>query len=163
MGLAQQIRQVEYLTYSYDTIGNITSKSDVGSYAYPVSGAASVRPHAVTTAGANSYLYDNNGNQTSGAGRTLEYTSYNLPKRIVKGSSDTSFQYDAEHVRHTQIIKTNGVETERTVYINPRIDLGMTYEKVTKNGLTKHNHYVNIGSQRYLYTIEEGTGAGAPK
>ena len=39
------------LSYTYEPIGNLLTKSDVGTYAYPTSGASSVRPHAVTTAG----------------------------------------------------------------------------------------------------------------
>src|SRR5439155_9177521 len=42
-------------TYSYNEIGNMLSNPLVGSYTYPTSGASSVRPHAVSTAGSNSY------------------------------------------------------------------------------------------------------------
>jgi YD repeat-containing protein len=45
---------VSTLTMAYNSIGNITSKSDVGSYTYPAPGAA--RPHAVTAAGAGSSI-----------------------------------------------------------------------------------------------------------
>ncbi|MBX3508491.1 MAG: hypothetical protein KF714_06870 [Parvibaculum sp.] len=34
-------------TVEYDDLGNITFKSDVGSYSYNASGPVSVRPHAV--------------------------------------------------------------------------------------------------------------------
>jgi YD repeat-containing protein len=61
------------LTYTYNEIGNMTFNSQVGNYAYPPSGPTSVRPHAVSTAGSSSYSYDNNGNMTSGAGRTIDY------------------------------------------------------------------------------------------
>ncbi|MCL2645165.1 MAG: hypothetical protein FWD51_06880, partial [Betaproteobacteria bacterium] len=50
-------------------IGNLTSKSDLGTYAYPASGGSSVRPHAVSqvtlNAGAGggkiTFAYDANG------------------------------------------------------------------------------------------------------
>jgi hypothetical protein len=34
-------------TVAYDSLGDISSKSDVGTYSYPASGSGSVRPHAV--------------------------------------------------------------------------------------------------------------------
>jgi hypothetical protein len=52
----------------YDALGNITHKSDVGAYQY-------LRAHAVGQAGNTTYAYDANGNQTSGAGRTIAWTS----------------------------------------------------------------------------------------
>src|SRR6266516_5927757 len=46
-------------TYSYSTIGNLTSKAGV-SYVYPASGATSVRPHTPSSVGGASYSYDAN-------------------------------------------------------------------------------------------------------
>src|SRR5438093_2569048 len=77
-------------TYSYDQIGNMLSNPLVGTYTYPVSGASSVRPHAVSTAGSNTYSYDNNGNMTSGAGRTLTYDFENRPTSITSGGVTTT-------------------------------------------------------------------------
>ena len=59
-------------TLTYNAIGNITHKSDVGSYSY---GAGTAGPHAVTSAGGQSYSYDANGNNISGDGRSISYTS----------------------------------------------------------------------------------------
>ncbi|MFA6062919.1 MAG: RHS repeat-associated core domain-containing protein [Gallionella sp.] len=53
--------------YTYDAIGNITNKADVGAYTYNASGAGSIRPHAVT--------------QISG--------------KLVNGSTNPTFSYDA--------------------------------------------------------------------
>jgi len=69
-------------TYAYDATGNLTSKSDVGTYSYPAAGSA--RPHGVTSISGSvdngtgtsgviynpTYSYDNNGNLTSGGGRS---------------------------------------------------------------------------------------------
>ena len=71
-------------TYEYDRVGNITYKSDVGDYRYGQNGAG---PHAVTTAGDIIYTYDENGNQISGNGRTLTYTSFNKPLTISKDNA----------------------------------------------------------------------------
>ena len=37
-------------SFSYDPIGNLLSKSDVGTYTYPAQGPTAVRPHAALTA-----------------------------------------------------------------------------------------------------------------
>ena len=64
-------------TFSYDAIGNLLSKSDVGNYSYAPPG--SPLPHAVTAVSGGSisttFSYDPNGNQTSGLGRTVSYSS----------------------------------------------------------------------------------------
>jgi hypothetical protein len=60
---------------SYNALGNITNKSDVGAYTYDPQ-----HKHAVLTAGDGSYTYDANGNQLTGPnGRTISYTWFNQP------------------------------------------------------------------------------------
>jgi hypothetical protein len=75
-----------YKTVAYDPLGNITSKSDVGSYHYPAAGQA--HPHAVTSVTGTvngvtdpTYSYDANGNMTAGAGRTVTRTCPSLALR----------------------------------------------------------------------------------
>ncbi len=92
------------LTYSYNQIGNLTNNSQLGAYTYPTSGAGVVRPHAVTSAGANTYLYDNNGNLTSGAGRTYTWNFENKPLTIVQGGVTTTFVYDGDGGRVKKIV-----------------------------------------------------------
>ena len=82
------------VTVAYDATGNITSKSDVGTYSYGqahgscTSGHAG--PHAVTTVAGSknaTYCYDANGNMTSGDGRVVSYTSFDKPNQISLGTS----------------------------------------------------------------------------
>lgn len=73
---------------SYDWLGNITAKSDTGTYTYPASGGA--RPHAVfAIAGAlnASFTYDARGNMPSDGSRTLTWTSYNMISTIAQGAA----------------------------------------------------------------------------
>ncbi len=109
-------------TVTYNDFGNIVTKSDVGTYTYPASGANSVRPHAVasitgTVAGvANpTFSYDANGNLLSGVGRTASWSSFNMPLTLAKtgtagsGSAGTStathaFVYGPEYQRVRQTI-----------------------------------------------------------
>jgi RHS repeat-associated protein len=101
-----RVRGTQDRSYAYnDPGGNITSKSDLGSYTYHPS-----RPNAVATAGDNSYQYDNNGNQKhregpgiAGGVQDITHTAFNLPRTITTGtgaaSSVTEFDYDAMEQR----------------------------------------------------------------
>jgi RHS repeat-associated protein len=91
--------------FSYSPIGNLLSKSDVGTYSYPLSG--SPRPHAVTSVSggviSTTFGYDPNGNQTAGLGRSIVYSSYNKPASITQGTRTISFLDDTEHQRFKQV------------------------------------------------------------
>jgi len=102
-------------TLTFNAIGNITNKSDVGNYSY---GAGSAGPHAVTSAGGQTYVYDANGNNTSGDGRTISYTSFDKPDEIIKGSHKVEFEYgpDRSRYRRTDTNSSNGRVTD-TLYI----------------------------------------------
>ena len=86
-------------------MGNLLSKSDVGNYSYAPPG--SPLPHAVTTVSGGSisttFTYDPNGNQTSGLGRTVSYSSYNKPASITQGARTISFLDDTDHQRFEQV------------------------------------------------------------
>jgi RHS repeat-associated protein len=57
-------------TYSYNAIGNLTAKSDIGSYTYAATQYAN--PHAATTIASSTLAYDRNGNLTN-YGTTTSY------------------------------------------------------------------------------------------
>jgi streptogramin lyase len=58
--------------YTYNKLGNLTSKTGKGSYSYPASGSA--HPHAVTsTSDGRSYSYDANSNMTGTGGLISTY------------------------------------------------------------------------------------------
>ncbi|MCH6257168.1 FG-GAP-like repeat-containing protein [Puniceicoccaceae bacterium K14] len=115
---------------NYDELGNITWKSGLGSYQY-----LSSRPHAVTKInGSASYGYDANGNMTSYGDRTITWTKFNKPDRIIKGSSSVKaeFQYDAHHNRIAEY------ELNSRKHYMARI-----YERVfTSGSSTKHRHLI---------------------
>jgi len=96
-----------FKTAAYDALGNITSKSDVGTYSYPPTGSA--HPHAVTSIAGTvngvtnpSYTYDLNGNMLSGAGRTVTPTAFNMAASIVDGTTTIGLTYDDGHSRIKQ-------------------------------------------------------------
>jgi len=135
-------------TYNYNAAGNITYKSDVGTYTY-----GSSRPHAVTQVQGvvnASYTYDANGNQTSGGGRSITYTSFNKPKTIVGANGTTTLYYDANDNR---VKKTTATST--TVYV------GKLYEHVTTGSLSEHKHYIYGGKSLVATHTERNNGTPA--
>jgi hypothetical protein len=104
------------LTVVYDAIGNITSRSDVGSYTYH-----STKKHAVIAAGSNSYSYDANGNLKTRNGKSLTWRSYNLPSLIIGVGYSASFRYTPDRQRWRQVSGyASGYET--TIYVGGRLE-----------------------------------------
>ena len=91
----------------YDGLGNITKKDGVDDYGY----GANAGPHAVTVAGGVSYTYDANGNQTGGAGRSLEYNSFDKPTTITKGDHTTTFDYGPSRGRYKRTDQVDHPDT----------------------------------------------------
>ncbi|WP_119303171.1 hypothetical protein [Dongia deserti] len=95
-------------TITYDAIGNISAKSDVGTYSYDpmrVHAVASIAPGATGTVTA-SYTYDANGNMLTGRGRTVSWTSFDMVSEIAQGTTSVASTYDSEHARLTQVSST---------------------------------------------------------
>lgn len=121
------------LIYQYDKIGNMTYNCKYGYYYYDDNN----HKHAVTRVVKNGvttdYAYDNNGNMTSGDGRTLTYDYDNKPTSITYNSAATVSVYDASGQR---VKKQTPIAT--TIYI------GDIYE-CASGQCTK---YIFAGSQR---------------
>ncbi len=107
-------------SYTHNAIGNLLSKTGVGAYTYGTQagdcpeGALS-KPHAVVTAGSNTYCYDQNGHlRRRKSGATTYTLTYDAENRLigVSGGTSASFVYDGDGRR---VKATFGTET--TVYI----------------------------------------------
>jgi RHS repeat-associated protein len=127
-------------TYTYNMLGNITSKPGNGVYTYPASGPTSTRPHTPSAVNGASYVYDANGNLTAGGGRTYTWTIDNLPASISQTSGSESYSYDADGER---IKKVAGTVT--TVYLE-----GGLWEEVV-GGVVKASYSFN-NQTAVLYT-----------
>jgi RHS repeat-associated protein len=156
-------------SFDYNAVGNMTYKSDVGTYTYPALTAA--RPHAVASVSGSgspfsvtgAYTYDANGNLSAASGtlypavgsvtfsRTLTYTSYNMPSTLThaQGGSTYSYTYtyNAEHER-VKLVTVRPTDTLTSVYIHPAGKGALLYEKEMRasDGLIEHKHYVASGS-----------------
>lgn len=128
--------------FTYDSAGNMKSNSKLGSYTYPAPGSS--RPHAVTSAGANTYTYDANGDMISGPTGTLAYDG---ARRLVsatrtvtttsKGKTTTktfvtTYAYDADDQRIKVTMTTNGSATGAFRYV------GDDYEVDASGTVTKY-------------------------
>ena len=139
-------------TVGYDALGDITAKSDVGTYSYPTAGSA--RPHAVSsiTGTVNgvtnpSYTYDANGNLTAGAGRTVTPTSFNMVASVVQGTTALCFTYGDGHDRvemDTRTSSCTGTLSNTTTYLNDPVSGAMS-EKVVSGTTTTWHDYILVG------------------
>ncbi|WP_151176800.1 RHS repeat-associated core domain-containing protein [Hypericibacter terrae] len=106
-------------TFTYDTVGNLSTNSLIGTYTYPATG--SPRPHAVTATPLGSYGYDANGSMTTAPGDTLAYDGEN---RLVSVNS-VQFVYGPDGARLKKIV---GATT--TIYLGADIEIvGATMTK----------------------------------
>jgi RHS repeat-associated protein len=157
--------------FDYDAIGNISSKTGVGTgnYVYPSQGANSVTPHGVASIpGIGSFYYDLNGNLQSGAGRSATWTSFDMPLSINNGSASSQFVYGPEHQRTKQTrgdgsviryagameIETSGAGT--TVKTYWPMGLGVEIDKPSLPTALNWTHADNLGS---VVGITDQTGA----
>jgi RHS repeat-associated protein len=98
-------------TYSYSAIGNITDKSDVGTYTYAGTGYAN--PHAVTeiyNGATTTYAYDYNGNLiTEGS----NFYTWDFDNRLIEssdGSASSTYAYDHTTQRVSKEIASSTTE-----------------------------------------------------
>jgi RHS repeat-associated protein len=118
-------------SFAYNTIGNITQNSALGSYVYPAAG--SDRPHAPLAAGPRDYAYDANGNVTSDGTRAFTWDAFNRLASV----GGVSFTYAPDG---TRLKKTSGGAV--TLY------LGADAERAPDGTWTKYVHQdaVKVGA-----------------
>jgi RHS repeat-associated protein len=135
-------------SYILDDYGNILTK-DGNRYTYGVCGAG---PHATCGfEGGTPFVYDLNGNMTSGNDRSVTYNAANKVVSVyshpdVSNGNDTgvaNFIYGAEGNRVVQSIGPSpGIESARTIYVG----LGGTgkslYERTTRGSTKEHTQFI---------------------
>lgn len=109
--------------------------------------------------GTQYFRYDTRGNMLDGNGRSIEWTNFNMPSRIMKGSYVADYAYDADHIRVRMM--AGGCEK---IYLNPRIDEGGRYEYEKCGDTVKEVHTIYAGSQvvgEHLRTTQSGASVSA--
>jgi len=137
------------LDLAYDDIGNLTYKSDVGTYRYD-----SNRKQALVAAGANSYSTDANGAVVLANGTTISWWSFDLPRQFTHPIGNySSFQYGPDRARYRQVANAGGVRTE-TVYA-----AGGLYERITSGGVTRERNYIVADGRRVAVNTRQAGSA----
>ena len=135
--------------YTYDAIGNITSR---GTVSYTYGSAAHI--HAVTSLTDNSsYTYDANGNMITRVEDSVTYQQvFDIENRLVSvpAGGQTTFLYDVD-----------GVRAKRTASGGTTVYVGQYYEV---QGSTIREHYYLGGRQDgQLAAGPAGHGCGRPE
>jgi RHS repeat-associated protein len=179
------------VTMTYNEIGNILSKSDVGTYTYAsLKANGSARPHAVNKIIMNdgvttyaSYTYDANGNMltsldSSSKGRTVTWNSWNMPNSVVGnkvatsnpallsstpvGTGSSTFSV-VYNSAHERIKET--LSNWTVVYnISPRVDTGIHVEKRVKpDGTVQTVASLYAGGMPFgtVTTVQPASGSAA--
>ncbi len=146
------------VTVQYNALGNITHKSDVGSYTYHAQ-----KVHAVTAAGGNTYTYDPNGNMLTGGGRTLQWTSFNQLRKVTQAGQNTEFWFGANRERvyqqHSNGTKTTYVGTHYEMVVLPGGDLEHKYYVLTPMGRSAVRTVRTNGSAYTRYLHQDALGS----
>ncbi|MFA6172021.1 MAG: RHS repeat-associated core domain-containing protein [Patescibacteria group bacterium] len=129
-------------TYSYNAIGNITNKSDVGNYLYQ--GTNYANPHAATSINGITNSYDNNGNLTSDSTWTHTWDYNNRLTQSNHGTATSTYSYDQDGNRIKKI-ETTPTASSTTIYINQ-------YYEVEGQDIRK---YIFAGGERVATLIRQ--------
>ena len=137
------------LDLGYDDIGNLTYKSDVGTYLYD-----STRRQLAVSVRFNSYSYDANGAAVLANGTRISWLSFDLPSQITHPLGNySSFEYGPDRARFRQVANAGGVQTE-TVYA-----AGGLYERVTSGGVTRERNYIVADGRRVAVNTRQAGSA----
>lgn len=158
----------QIITWAYNDIGNIVSRSDVGNYSYSPSGPNSVRPHAVSAVtgtvngiGNPSYFYDASGDLTSGGGRTATFDNVEdqpMPTGLTRGSATLNFWYAPNKRRVKETATSAGALQRSTDYVHPDGYAGLLYEEdALAGGAVRQRNYLNVEGQTIGTVLSDGT------
>ena len=103
----------------YDELGNITSKSDVGTYVYDEQGRLF---RTISSSGSTTYTYDGNSAVREKGQTDLTWTPFEKVRALTSADADLSFAYDADGQRVSRHDVTND-----TYIVTPGAGLELYY------------------------------------
>jgi RHS repeat-associated protein len=119
--------------------GNITNKTDAGTYQYDP-----LKIHALAQL--------NVSNNVSRWNQDVVYTQFQRPEKITENSTELIYTYGADYERRKAVLNTNWA----TVYT--RYYLG-DYELTTRNGVNQYVHYITGGDGVCAIAVKDGNSA----
>lgn len=132
------------VSITYDELGNIINKSDVGNYEY---GPVNNGPHQVKK------ITLSHARCIPSWQVNYEYTSFNKVSRVYNDTAELDIQYD--YNRQRQVLKYFVHDTLKRV----KIYVGDVYETDSSNGVTKQIHYIR-GADGVCATFTLTNGGG---
>ncbi len=148
------------LVMEYDRLGNITYKSDVGTYTYGEGNAGS---HAVTAI--NGEGIENVGFMTSLAGN-IQYTSFRKAKEIKADAIKVEIAYNYNHARKQMKIYDHETLVKTKVYVGSLYEEEIVGDTVTQKCHIKNGSQViavysknNFGQERTHYLHRDHIGS----
>jgi RHS repeat-associated protein len=125
-------------TYTYNSIGDLTNKSDVGSYTY--AGTGNANPHAPTTINGVTYTYDNNGNLTAAGAQKYTWDYRNRIVSAGNGTATSTYGYDHQNQRVRKVFGPSiGSGQATTTYPNKYMS------KVVSGSAATTTDYIYMG------------------
>ena len=130
-------------SFNYDSYGNITGKTGVGSYSYDTNAS----PYAVTG------LQPETGQEALFTHQEAIYTSFDKLSTLSQDGKTLSINYDIDRQRVMQTF-SNGTTIRTKRYFTP------LYETVTENGVTKKLHYLTSNTGLFAIFASYNNGGG---
>ena len=130
-------------TFEFDRLGNMTAKNGAGySYTGCSAGGRPAGPNAVCSVAGSPFVYDLNGNMTSGQGRQVTYNAINKPSSITHAGTTVEYVYGADGDRVVQNV--TGSTSGRTVYVGLGATGKSLYERTTRGSSVEHVEHVQF-------------------
>ncbi len=148
-------------TYSYNAIGNLLNKSDIGDYTYNgYQGANYANPHAATTINGTASTYDNAGNLTSDGIWTNAWNYNNWLTSSTNGTTTVIYAYDqsgnrvsysannATTTTANKYYQTTGATSTKYIYAGN--SFVATLEKTANGTDTYYNHNDHLSGSNVI-------------
>jgi RHS repeat-associated protein len=132
------------LTVTYDVLGNITYKSDVGTYRYNEGGIGSQILTSIDHSTVEKCVYEFKYQTT--------YTSYNYVSSISNASTKVSISYGPARERIGLILQKNGFQLMNKTYVG-----GLYEETKDTGGKITTVCFIKAGDDILGYRIDDGT------
>jgi RHS repeat-associated protein len=143
-------------TFGYDDLGNLSSKSDFGTYSY-VPGTHRVNYVVQNSTQSPNFSYDADGSLLSGNGVTATWMSFGSASSIQRGTAKDAFVYGPEHQRVQETASVSGTTSSTTLYVSDEFEVVTT----TSTGITEYHTYINVMGRRVAMLIDRGNDTSA--
>jgi RHS repeat-associated protein len=140
-------------TYTYDLVGNMLARSDVGGFELDPTA-----PHRVTAVSGlpEAFQYDANGNLWTDGFRFIDYTAFNKVASLTEGDFSATYDYGPDQTLVKRQMSTP-TEITRTTYLDD------SFERLEVNDeLAEERSLIRVGGE-LVATVVEVPGEGSER